>query len=130
MMPSPEEHRAYYMQLVPNSHCWLDLETLCRFIVYCDDDEAAKALCEGQDFKHYLLKGLDNTQKQGYDFVKKEDWTEKSFIEHVLNLRLEGYKNDLINWKGSIESGLFGDIQCKIKELESLIKYMKDGYII
>jgi hypothetical protein len=130
MMPSPEEHRAYYMHVVPNSHCWLDLETLCRFIAFCSDEESTKCLCEGQDFKHYVLIGLNNTLKQGYDFIKKDDWVEKSFIEHTLKLRIEDYKKDLVNWKGSIESGLFGDLQCKIKELESLLEYLKEDYII
>ena len=54
------------MQVIPNSHFWTDLKML-KYAIETYNSEAN----QGISLKDYLMIGLDNCLKQGYDLRKK-----------------------------------------------------------
>ena len=52
------------LQVIPNSHFWTNLEMLLNGVRYYDES------FERVSLKEYLLVGLANTVKQGYELRK------------------------------------------------------------
>ncbi len=53
------------MQVIPNSHYWTDLNMLLNYLKF---HPSLKII----DLKEYLMTGIENTLKQGYDIQKVE----------------------------------------------------------
>jgi hypothetical protein len=118
----PEEKgNVMFHQTIPNSHYWVDIDMLIRFLNYQIRTQNTP------DIIDYLIIGLENCKKNGYSLSKGEPSPER--VELQIQKQFSEKGNQLASIVGIIPDLPSPEQDAEIERLKELIKKLWYHYV-
>ena len=115
-------HNTNFMQVIPDSHFWSDLDMLLQWAQYMPESKE----------KHHLIKGLENTKKNGYNLVQLgQDHAQAvpgTFAKHYDYLRTERVAMTQDEFVKTIVNNRPTEIYCKHWSADKPLYYIVAHY--